>query len=391
MFRSLVALEPAAAPCAAPPRAGSLQGLTLLGLCLVLTSACTEPVFRSDQDGSVDAAGQPSGPEAPVTPGGTATLMGPMGCVDPSCSEGGAPVVDDDAGFDAGTNAGGALDLPDAGLDELRAKWVNRYAARSALFSYGDLLKSSAKLLSIVTIAPDDQDGLIVTEEMCYYEGGWNFVVSGQLQYTYVESRGSAKLNYSADHFDSEMIKVHIGYGPAPSECRAGATVPKGGEQTWITGGTCDCPRSLDPPTSPRDCRLTDPEKDMKAGASFRATVDTSVIMYRATQEERVLFRNGFRANGRLYADREFDDTTSVLDCTVDNTPTKAADCPGGNAKNCPSKYNKVELVPIKDTYDCKRVIVEELGLFASPLPPYPEGCPADVASGTARSLPAQP
>jgi hypothetical protein len=358
-------------------------------LLLALLSACTDPKFvtlDAGQDAGSDAAGPSDLTQVTLIDSGPEPFA-PSVCDDLECrDEAGTPTPD---GGDARPVDGGGALVPDAGLDPVRAKWVNRYAARSALFSYGDLLKSSAKLLSIVTIAPDDQGGLMITEEMCYYEGGWNFVVSGQLQYTYVESRGSAKLNYTADHFDSELIKVQLGYGPAPSDCRVGATVTKSEEQTWITGSTtCDCPRSSDPPTSARDCRVTDQENDTKAGATFRATVSTSTILYHGTQEERVLFRNGFEANGRLYADREFDDTTRVLDCIVDNAQTRAADCPSSDGANCPSKYNKVELFPIKDTYDCKRVIVEELGLFTSPLPPYPEACPADVTGGAARTLP---
>ncbi|HTU63094.1 MAG TPA: hypothetical protein VMF89_31760, partial [Polyangiales bacterium] len=181
------------------------------------------------------------------------------------------------------------------------------------------------------------------------------------------------------DKFDSELMKLQIGYGPTPQECRSGGTLTKRDDQVWLSA-TCDCPRNEDTPTSVRDCRLTDQESDRAPGATFPATIDTQAIRYHAAQEERLQFLRGFRLDGRLYADRLFEDTTRVLDCTVNDVQTSSARCPQGVPKPCPSKYNKVELFKPTGNYDCERVIAEEHALFRSPQSAFPDACPAELS-----------
>jgi hypothetical protein len=313
-----------------------------------------------------------------------APLATPPNCEGPACGEEAGsmfvPTLLDGGGLEAGTGL-----APDAALDEVRRTWVGRYAARSALFAFDDPLKSSATLLSIITIEPDESGGLIMEEEMCFYEGSWNFFYTGQLQYTYTDTRGSTKLNYDKENFNSELLKLQIGYGPTPSECRPGSTLSAGPTRPWLTS-TCDCPGTEDTPTSVRDCRVTDQDNDGDPGATFGASIDTQVISYHTTQEERVALRNGFRRNDRLYADRFFEETTRVLDCTVDGRTTAASSCPSGVPKPCPSNHNKVELVGAPNI-TCAQVIAMESALFLSPLPNYPQSCPSEVSGSAALGL----
>jgi hypothetical protein len=360
----------------------------VLSLCwLAFACACTDPVFSAHDPETADAATPgPSQHTEPADSGGTEPPNFPD-CEGLACGEdAGRGVTTGDAAIpDAGPGP-----EPDAGLDEVRMKWAGRYAARSTLFSYDDPLKNTGKLLSIIAIVPNSTGGLTLEEEMCFYEGGWSFLFTGQLQYVFQGTHGSAALSYGADHFESELLTVHVGYGPTPSACRTGATMQRTDEQVWLTS-TCDCPRSEDTPTSLRDCRVTDQESDSKPGATFQASVDTEVIVYHVVQEERVLLRDGYRLGDHLYADRFFEDTTRILDCTINGAVTSAANCPSGAPKNCPANHNKVELTTIPSSYKCSQVTAQEQGLFLSAPPPFPQACPSEVSGSAALTLPAAP
>jgi hypothetical protein len=362
-------------------RCSPVAGLSFAAYSFLFVSACTDPVFEPDA-GEIDAAGPPNRRTEPGEDGGG--QKPPPLCEASSCYDdaGGSPPSEllPDSGTDAGREPDAGSE-PDAGLDPVRAKWAGRYAARSALFTFDDPLMSTAKLLSVVSIVPTDTGGLRLEEEMCLYEGGWSFLFTGVLRYTFSNTRGSVPLTYSEEDFNSELMTLQIGYGPAPSNCRPGMTADASDEQVWLTS-TCDCPRNDEPPTSKRDCRVTDQEGDKEAGATFRASINASEIVYRTTQEERVRLTKGYRREDRLFADRLFEDTTRILDCTIDNKLTAAASCPNGVPKNCPSKFNQVEMVGIKKSEGCAQVIAQEAALFDAPLPSYPLACPAEV-SGT--------
>lgn len=366
----------------------STQGTALA--CFALLAACTEPQFATPDAGSdAGSVAQPtSPPSSPLDEAGTVAPTSLFGCDGIACGEEAGVAAGD--GDDASTPDAGPSPEPDAGLDPVRANWVGHYAARSALFSFDDPLKNSARLLSLVTIKPTETGGLTIEEEMCLWEGGWNFFASGQLRYTYARTKGESPLRYKADSFESDLIKVRIGYGDTPSECRSGATLPR--SEPWLTNGTCDCPRSEDTPTSVRDCRVIDQEDDKKPGATFVGTLDSTVLPYRVAQEERAQFLNGYRRLDRLYADRVFDDTTHILECTINGKVAAPTDCPSSVAKTCPSKYNKAELSPVPAGFTCAQVIAQEQSsLFMLPLPSYPQSCPAEVSNGSSASKSAAP
>lgn len=359
-----------------------------LWLWLVLASACTDPVFAPDAGTEPrDEAGTPAQtlPQEPMESGTPPPTV--PNCEGNACGDDASSSTFGPTQLDGGANEAGAELMPDAALDETRMKWVGRYAARSALFAFDDPLKSSARLLSIVTIQPDESGGLSMEEEMCYYEGGWSYLFNGQLVYTFTNTRGTVKLNYREDGFDGEQLTLHIGYGASPADCRPGATSPRGEARPWLTSSTCDCPRNEDPPTSLRDCRVIDQESDRNAGATFAASIDTQTISYHVTQEERVALRAAYRLEGRIYADRFFEETTRVLECVIDGKTATGTGCPGGVAKPCPSKYNKVEMVRIDPPIKCEQVITMEQGLFIKTLPNYPQSCPSEVAGTAAAGL----
>lgn len=365
-------------------RARNVAFLPLFAGALTL-AGCTDPVFTPTPDASLDAGGpgdiqgteaKDAGADLPDTgalaPAGEECEGGPCRSVD-----GSAPWTHDGGAGDAGPGA----DAGDAALDPVRAKWAGHYATRSALFTFDDPFKGSARLLSLVDIVPTPDGGLRLEEQLCDFEGDWTFFVTGVLKYQFVEAHGSAALTYDVNGFDAEQMTLQIGYGPAPAGCTPGATMMKGEGQVWLTTSTCDCPRSEDPPTSARDCRVIDPEADREPGATFSAAVDASPIVFRVVQEERVRLLKGYRLGDRLYADRWFEDTTHILSCILNGVPTLAANCPLGAAKSCPSRHNKVEFVSLKEPLTCAQVIAMELALFLSPLPNYPETCPSEVAA----------
>ncbi len=350
-------------------------------------SGCTDPVFTSEGANVGSDGASPVAPQrTEFADTGTELLdtgaAPPVGddCEGGPCrsSDGAAPSLPNDGGA---SDDGPTADAGDAALGPVRAKWAGHYATRSALFTFDDPFKGSARLLTLVDIVPTPEGGLRLEEEICDFEGDWTFFVTGVLKYQFVNARGSVPLTYDLDGFAGEQMNLQIGYGPTPAGCTPGATMAKGEAQTWLTTPTCDCPRSNDPPTSARDCRVTDPEADKEPGATFTAAVDASPIVFRIVQEERVRLSEGYRRGDRLYADRWFEDTTRILSCTLNGVQTPAANCPLGAAKSCPSRHNKVELVSLKEPLTCAKVIAMEQALFLSPLPNYPETCPSEVAA----------
>lgn len=355
--------------------------LLLSVMLLSIAPACTDPQFR------MDAGGEDTPQEDAGSPGqelDTGTLLPTAleaGCEAAFCT---TPMLAPDTGM-AGPEHAAVPDAsaPDATLDPLHSMWVGRYAARSFLFSYDSPLKSSARLLTLAQIMPDADGGLVLDEQPCHFQGTWNFFGTGELRVEFPEVHYRSHVLYDAEHFHSAEAVAALGYtAEPPRACDAGTTtIAATDDQVWLQS-TCDCPRSLSVlPTALRDCRLTDPDKDRMPGVTFQATFETSTVIYRVVQEERVRLHNGYRMKDRLYADREFLDTTKILNCVINGDATSADRCPIGAAKPCPKEHNDTELVPIPAHWGCAQIIERELSTFALQQPAFPASCPAELAS----------
>jgi hypothetical protein len=349
-------------------------------LALSAVGACTEPQYADPKD---DAAPEDAGPPSDAETSSD---------LDTSISS--QPSMDGDGGACQGSNCAADTampaqpdaevgSMPDAEtvLDPVRANWVGRYASRSYMYSWDGLVEGSARFLTVAEIKPTADGKLVLEEEICMWAGGWRFFVSSQANIVFSPTRTSSELSFSADKFESNMVaKALIGYGPAPSSCTAGVTTTQAQpEQVWLTNNTCDCPRTADVPSSARDCRLTDTDPDGKPGYTFRANVGVYQYQFHVAQEQRLRLLNGYRVEDRLYADREFLETTQVVGCVIDGVTSRISDCQLGGALYCPSKHNKTELVKIKENVGCAEVIQREVGIFIKTEPPFPKSCPGEV------------
>jgi hypothetical protein len=338
-----------------------------LAACLSVpfVTACTDPIYLDDAG---DEAGEP--------PPDGANL--PPSCEEPSCQTP-APM---DGGTDGGgdsTHDGGddaeVSTVPEGGLDAIRSQWVGLYATRSFLFAFDSPLETEARFLTLAEIKPSADGGLVLEEELCLYDGEWAFLVMGRLRVEFTGTRVSSALTFTADGFDSTQGKAAIGYEASASGCSEGGTAPARPHQVWLAGGSCDCLNGQPVPTSVRDCRLSDEDLDQKPGFTFKAMIGPSTYQYHLVQQERLRLLNGYKLGERLYADREFADTTNVLGCIADGTPKRVADCPLGDGWQCPANTQKAELVPLRAPLTCRQVIDREAGLFTSPQPSFPSSC----------------
>jgi len=277
---------------------------------------------------------------------------------------------------DLGWDAGGLLDASyDAVVmtgDPVRDSWIGRYAVRSAMYSVDGILHGSAELLSLVEIKAG-ATGLVLEEQLCKFEGGWNTLgIEGYLRFEFPPSKSSATMSYTDKDFASATNTFAFGYGELPEAC-VGASTLAVPPAPWRTSD-CICAQEIGPPSDLRDCRITDPEPDTHPGITLNGLVNGSVWSYYGVQQQRIRYLNGYRRGQNLYASQEGRDTTHIFDCA--GPPTG---CIIGAAVPCPPKYNESQFVPILGDYDCKRVVLEEAGLFPTPIPAFPAACPNDL------------
>jgi hypothetical protein len=337
--------------------------------------ACTEPLYSVD--GGDEAGSRQPSQDGDVGDDAATALVPGMNeaglCEGTSCVEAGAS--------DPQLDAGPISPAPDSGLDPVRSIWAGRYATRSFLYSWDGLVESTARLLTLAEIKPLPNGGLVLEEEQCLWEGGWTFIIVSQLRLVFPGTKASAELTFDEKKFESKQAKTMVGYGPAPSSCTSGVTsVPAAPEQVWNTNSSCDCPRTAEVPSSARDCRITDADKDQKPAFTFKVTIGSSRFDYHVTQEERLRLLNGYKHGEKLYADREWLDSTRVVGCVVDGVPKRIADCPLGGGFNCPARHNKTELVKLDDpNIGCEEIIQREVGLFSPSSPVFPAACAGDL------------
>jgi hypothetical protein len=277
---------------------------------------------------------------------------------------------------------------PDAQLDPVRATWAGRYAARSWVFAHSTWMSNPintyARYLTLVQIKPSADGGLVLEEEICFFDAAFTLIYTAHFDVTYpAGTRLSAPLVFGADHFSSISAAAQIGYGPPPADC-AGAASSRSSTpvRPWLTDNVCECPDDLTAqPTSAKDCRVYDSDGDGFPGNTFRTSLDDGTKgVARVTQEQRLRLLNGYRSGDRLYAQRQFSDATSVLSCTVNERPARIEDCALGSEGACPAAYNPVELYRIEDKYGCSDIIQREQGWFLSARPEFPVGCQVQTA-----------
>jgi hypothetical protein len=343
-------------------------------LAFVVFGACTEPRFFADAgaDGGFQDPEGPTDPRDGTVPAPPSMPDEAGTCEGTACPGDATPPDPPDAMMGAVV----PVVAPDGGLDALRAPWVGRFATRSFLFSWDGLVESTARLLTLAEIKPTPEGGLVLEEELCLWEGGWVFIVTTQAHIEFPGTKASAALTFTNDNFESLQLKAAVGYGPAPSACTAGVTTTQAQPgQAWLTTNSCDCPRNADVPSSPRDCRLTDADKDRKPGYTFPAKVASSNYDFHVAQEERLRLLNGYRVGEQLFAAREFLDTTKIIECTIEGATRRGADCPTGAGEYCPAAHNKTEFVRIKPDIGCREIIQREDGTFTKQPPPFPAAC----------------
>lgn len=263
-------------------------------------------------------------------------------------------------------------------LSSAQTAWVGRYAMRAHSFSADPVLQPIGQLLSIVEIKPRG-DGLVLEERACKVsvEGSFAGLIGSSFSFEAPNDLPAirSKMLLDEDTFSTEYADFVLGYDPVPPRaCVPGRTLPANDVQTWLPD-TCDCPTDLGtPPSSVRDCRLTDPDADGEAGITLNLVVSTDIWPYHVAQHARTRYLDGYRGRDGLHANVDTTDTSTALECL----PPTPSNCPIAASTPCPPKYNKAEFVPIDDSYDCKRVIREVDGLFPRAAPGFPASCLAE-------------
>jgi hypothetical protein len=256
-------------------------------------------------------------------------------------------------------------------IDPRWAPWVGRYAARTILYAVDGPLRPTGEELSLVAIEPRG-DKLVLAQQLCLYEGGWEFLLQGNIRYRYPESVAlETELMATRRSFETLPSRLRLGFdADAPAACAPGGTAPS--DQPWHHG-ECSCPEGASAlPADARDCRVTDPDDDGKPGVTFDAAISGARLAYHAAQAVEVRYLNGYRIDDRLYAYAESSVASAVFSCTRPDING----CMVGDATPCAPEFNKAVFIPLPDDdYDCDRIVSERAGLFPEPIPPFPSAC----------------
>jgi hypothetical protein len=254
------------------------------------------------------------------------------------------------------------------GTYAVRARWYGREA--NQLVSFGH------EMVWLATIRFDPQEGALKMDaQLCVDEGDVLTTIPSATAIRYPERLPIRTYNIvlNGGVFTAIGDPLAMGYDPAPpTNCASGQRIAARPQQVWNADRLCDCPLSDSLPTRVSDCRVTDPDNDMRPG--FAVDFTGPLNTYNAVRNrESSQFVNGLiKADKRHTAELFKDEQYYVMECMPDS-------CSNAVYTFCPSKFHPVEFVPLgpmgsASGSTCADVI-EARRLFSNVPRAFPPGC----------------
>lgn len=310
---------------------------------------------------------------------------------DASDRDGALPIQVDprapDAGLAAEASTAGDASLPDdARVDDTGAEaasWKDRLRGRYALrirnYSRVQALEGLAALANEVLWLADvaiEADGrVMMTTRVCqdrthigmsFLGESWAEMVSPE-----VLAGRRFELLYVNGQFRTEGAPALHGYtDDVPPECAPGRTAAARPDQVWLRNGTCDCPSATTPPTSPNDCRVTNPDDDAFPGYTIRLSGGFTGFDYIRNKDASQF------EEGRIDPDKRHSARyTRIYDFY--QLGCARPPCARSSPEFCPSVPNVVEFAPLTEPLTCAELVrqTDDGRLFRPEPLRAPAGC----------------
>ena len=348
-------------------------------LCLAGTfGGCADPVYLAHKDAA-------AGPSCDGACAAAVLSADAATGVEASTALGDATAAPSkDAGASqAPSGSDGSVGSPPAGVELL----LGRYGVRARSFSNdlpNKIFGFQYERLMLATIYTDSTDqSLKMTVEMC--KDSWQILAAdGTSQDAWVLfpqlwPKRSYDVHYENGAFFTSGGVMAVGYDPVPpAACTGAAQAPRREEQSWISGTECDCPQTSALPTKPGDCRLTDPDKDGRAGVTVQQTTSAGLVSGSTRTRDASQWQYGkVQPDGRHTAQYQVDEDYYVLSCE----PTSPL-CVNGDFASCPSALQPVLFEPLsarpdRATWSCTDLVTQygAGNVFTNDVLKFPAAC----------------
>ena len=353
---------------------------------LVFVVACSEPRYApDDMRGSTAPDGAIRGEDAGLAPEDTAPRDA-GGAARDAGRDGGPRGDGSGIGGDAQSTDAGDASMPsempdDAGRGTVLPSWaeqlVGSYAVRSFAFADDGANVTQSEALMIAEIRRDD-DVLTLVTQSCKVVA-INAIATIHVEKPETLARRRHRMLVDGEVFSTEPIEVAEGYeANAIPDCagKLGQSIPKRPEQDWLAT-SCTCSADLIPKQD--DCRVLDPDGDMRPGYTmfFRTASGLTELRIWGVQANYARFvQMARRADGSLAGRLDAKSGALQYDCSASSCADLSGPTPW-----CSSELSSVEFVPFAGRpaptggWSCEAVRAREGELFPTLPPQVPARC----------------
>lgn len=293
-----------------------------------------------------------------------------------------------------GTDASPPVSVPDAGSGDANVPpaegidlLLGRYGVRVRTF-YNDLpnklfgFQDERLLLANIYTDATDQT-LKMTVEVC--KESWQVLAAdgstqdARVVFPQLWPKRSYDVHYDNGAFFTTGGLLAVGYDPvAPAECAGALKAKRREEQSWISGTDCDCPQTSALPTKLGDCRLTDPDRDGRAGVTVQQTTSSGLVTGSTRTRDSSQWQYGkVQPDGKHTAQYLTDEDYYVLLCEPSNPL-----CINGAFASCASNLQPILFEPLsarpeRAGWSCTDLVTQYAAgkIFTNDVLKFPAAC----------------
>lgn len=279
---------------------------------------CANPSFsdRAPDAGPLDAPDASAMGPRPDAAGPDAS-----GCVGVSCADDASVLVDPGPVSDAAISFAPDARTPD-GMPAWAVALMGTYAVRTRFYGREQptrLVPFTHELVHLVELRYDAASGRVSMDaSLCEDHGDILTMPPASVRVLFPDkvARRSLTVLYQDGFFRTEAPPLLTGWHEdVPSGCASASSAARGADQTWLSGGTCVCPKSDVPPTAKNDCRIGDSDGDGAPGQTIQVSGAFDDKNYVRVKDFSQFVRGVIASNGRHVAQFSRNEDFYVLEC----------------------------------------------------------------------------
>jgi len=311
------------------------------------------------------------------------------GCVDPHYGEDVSAATDGSmhpdvmpfaSSSDASVDARAQTELPKeppAWALPLLGDYAMRVRIYGTESTTGNLISATNETISAVQFRYDAaSDRVLVDTQMCRNHAELSFGQNGAIKYPALYPVRTQRVQFEGGTFSTESLDTGaVGYVDAvPAGCVPGKQIDRSADQTWL-GATCTCPSDNGLPTVREDCRLTDPDHDMKPGFTIAFSGTITSEDYCVTRDTSRMVAGKIDPDGHHIASYLVYQDSYQIECAQGGCTRAKADICRDDDNT--ALFAKVEPQKGGALWNCDALLaaVDRGGLLPNDPPTFPSNC----------------